>query len=383
MGGDHAPAEIVAGAIAAAAGYGMTVILTGRPQPAAPAAGQAPGGGRHHGRARRRAGRHGRGRAGELAAPPVKHRRRLPADQAGPGGGGGLGGLHRRDRRDRPAAAAIRCPGCCGPASRWCCPPGRGRRCWWTPVPSPTPSRRCWSSSPSSASPTHRWPTASRSRGWACSRSAPSREGQQAGPPGARAAGAAPPHGGLPIRFTGNIEGGDLLAGKVDVVVTDGFTGNVALKTIEGAGDFAAGLVRAALQGSRAARFGALFQQRGAARAGRAYGRRDLRRGRPARPGGHHRHRPRGLQGQGDHLGLPGWPRIWRAARSPSGSRNGSGPATGPATSCAASKAPSHHARPSHHGGAPGPSGRQGDPSYHGSEPREPGRNGHDHDQNP
>ena len=44
-----------------------------------------------------------------------------------------------------------------------------------------------------------------------------------------------PPHGGLPISFVGNIEGGDLLAGKVDVIVTDGFTGNVALKTLEGA----------------------------------------------------------------------------------------------------------------------------------------------------
>jgi len=73
---------------------------------------------------------------------------------------------------------------------------------------------------------------------------------------------AAPPHGGLPIRFTGNIEGSDLLAGQVDVVVTDGFTGNVALKTIEGAGSFATGLMRAALQGSQAARFGTLFQRR-------------------------------------------------------------------------------------------------------------------------
>jgi glycerol-3-phosphate acyltransferase PlsX len=73
---------------------------------------------------------------------------------------------------------------------------------------------------------------------------------------------AAPPHGGQPIRFTGNIEGSDLLAGKVDVVVTDGFTGNVALKTIEGAGGFATELVRAALRGSQAARFGTLFQRR-------------------------------------------------------------------------------------------------------------------------
>jgi glycerol-3-phosphate acyltransferase PlsX len=35
--------------------------------------------------------------------------------------------------------------------------------------------------------------------------------------------------------FVGNVEGRDLLAGEVDVVVTDGFTGNVALKALEGA----------------------------------------------------------------------------------------------------------------------------------------------------
>jgi glycerol-3-phosphate acyltransferase PlsX len=35
--------------------------------------------------------------------------------------------------------------------------------------------------------------------------------------------------------FVGNIEGTELLAGKCDVVVTDGFTGNVVLKTVEGA----------------------------------------------------------------------------------------------------------------------------------------------------
>lgn len=73
---------------------------------------------------------------------------------------------------------------------------------------------------------------------------------------------AAHPHGGLPIRFVGNIEGGDLLTGKVDVVVTDGFTGNVALKTIEGAATFATEQMRAALLGSRYARVGALFQRR-------------------------------------------------------------------------------------------------------------------------
>jgi glycerol-3-phosphate acyltransferase PlsX len=73
----------------------------------------------------------------------------------------------------------------------------------------------------------------------------------------------ADPHGGLPISFAGNIEGGDLLAGKVDVIVADGFTGNVALKTLEGTAGFAAAQLREVLGSSRTARFGALFQQRG------------------------------------------------------------------------------------------------------------------------
>ncbi len=38
----------------------------------------------------------------------------------------------------------------------------------------------------------------------------------------------------LPINFIGNVESRDLLTGAADVVVTDGFTGNMVLKTIEG-----------------------------------------------------------------------------------------------------------------------------------------------------
>jgi phosphate acyltransferase len=71
-----------------------------------------------------------------------------------------------------------------------------------------------------------------------------------------------PAHGGLPISFAGNVEGGDLLAGKLDVVVTDGFTGNVALKTIEGAAGFFAGQLREALAGSGTTRLGARTQRR-------------------------------------------------------------------------------------------------------------------------
>ena len=40
------------------------------------------------------------------------------------------------------------------------------------------------------------------------------------------------------INFVGNAEGSDLLTGKMDVLVTDGFSGNVMLKTVEGAAKF-------------------------------------------------------------------------------------------------------------------------------------------------
>jgi phosphate acyltransferase len=72
-----------------------------------------------------------------------------------------------------------------------------------------------------------------------------------------------PPHGALPLSFAGNVEGGDLLAGELDVIVTDGFTGNVALKTLEGSVRFAAAELRAAVTGTRAARIGTLLQRRG------------------------------------------------------------------------------------------------------------------------
>ncbi|MBE0466116.1 MAG: phosphate acyltransferase PlsX [Candidatus Desulforudis sp.] len=39
---------------------------------------------------------------------------------------------------------------------------------------------------------------------------------------------------GAPFRFTGNVEGRDLFSGHVDVIVCDGFTGNIVLKTGEG-----------------------------------------------------------------------------------------------------------------------------------------------------
>jgi glycerol-3-phosphate acyltransferase PlsX len=53
----------------------------------------------------------------------------------------------------------------------------------------------------------------------------------------------------LPINFVGNVEGRDIYSGKVDVIVADGFVGNVALKTSEGV----ANLVRATLKETLAA----------------------------------------------------------------------------------------------------------------------------------
>nr|WP_242902516.1 phosphate acyltransferase PlsX [Actinomadura terrae] len=64
------------------------------------------------------------------------------------------------------------------------------------------------------------------------------------------------------VEFAGNVEGHDLLAGEVEVIVTDGFTGNVALKTMEGTIRTAFTEIRAAMTASPAARMGALLQRR-------------------------------------------------------------------------------------------------------------------------
>jgi phosphate acyltransferase len=68
-----------------------------------------------------------------------------------------------------------------------------------------------------------------------------------------------------PIRFYGFVEGDDIAAGTVDVVVTDGFTGNVAVKTAEGTAKLFAEFLEAAFRHSLPARIGYLFA-RGALR---------------------------------------------------------------------------------------------------------------------
>ena len=62
-----------------------------------------------------------------------------------------------------------------------------------------------------------------------------------------------------PIDFRGYCEGTDLLAGELDVVVTDGFTGNVALKTMEGTARVVVEYVKEALRSSTASKIGGLL----------------------------------------------------------------------------------------------------------------------------
>ena len=63
----------------------------------------------------------------------------------------------------------------------------------------------------------------------------------------------------LPIEFCGFVEGDDIAEGTVDVIVTDGFTGNVALKTAEGTAKLVAHFLRSALRRSITGRLGALI----------------------------------------------------------------------------------------------------------------------------
>jgi phosphate acyltransferase len=59
--------------------------------------------------------------------------------------------------------------------------------------------------------------------------------------------------------FVGNVEGGDLVTGGADVVVTDGFTGNIALKVLEGTSQVLLRAIRDAATSSARAKAGGLL----------------------------------------------------------------------------------------------------------------------------
>jgi len=63
------------------------------------------------------------------------------------------------------------------------------------------------------------------------------------------------------LHYIGNVEGGDLFSGAVDVIVCDGFVGNIALKICEGLAVQIFGLLRKSLKSSLVSQFGAMLSQ--------------------------------------------------------------------------------------------------------------------------
>jgi glycerol-3-phosphate acyltransferase PlsX len=63
------------------------------------------------------------------------------------------------------------------------------------------------------------------------------------------------------VHFVGNVEGGDLFSGEVDVIVCDGFVGNIALKICEGLAFQIFGLLRKSINSSLASQVGFLFSR--------------------------------------------------------------------------------------------------------------------------
>ena len=66
----------------------------------------------------------------------------------------------------------------------------------------------------------------------------------------------------LPIHFVGNVEGREVFAGNVDVIVCDGFIGNVALKISEGVAQLIVTMLKSALQSTLSAQVGSLLSRR-------------------------------------------------------------------------------------------------------------------------
>jgi len=66
-----------------------------------------------------------------------------------------------------------------------------------------------------------------------------------------------------PLNFIGNVEGRDPIANLCDVVVTDGFTGNVYLKTVEGMGRFMKSSLRELFSTNAGTKIGYLLSKKG------------------------------------------------------------------------------------------------------------------------
>jgi phosphate acyltransferase len=285
MGGDHAPTEIVAGAVAAAAEYGIDVVLAGRTgqlrtlvathAPATPAPHRPPDGGQP--------------RQADVAARPLAERVRIVAAEDAIGMAEGALASWRRPRSSVAVACqmvrngqaqAVVSAGSTGAIVatarlRLRSQPGVIRPGLAAVLPTrPQPTLLVDAGAIADPKPEVLLQFAHLGVAYAQvafgidePRVALLTIGAEPGKGNSLARRAQellagpPPHGSLPLRYVGNVEGGDLLGGKADVIVTDGFTGNVALKAVEGAAAYAARQMNDALHSSARARFGALFQR--------------------------------------------------------------------------------------------------------------------------
>lgn len=67
----------------------------------------------------------------------------------------------------------------------------------------------------------------------------------------------------LPLNFIGNIEGRDIFSGDVDVIICDGFVGNIVLKVSEGLADFIKHMLRETLTATATRKLGYLLSKSG------------------------------------------------------------------------------------------------------------------------
>jgi phosphate acyltransferase len=66
----------------------------------------------------------------------------------------------------------------------------------------------------------------------------------------------------MPVNFTGNVEGRDVFRGEVDVIVCDGFIGNIALKISEGLVEHVGGMLKKAIKSSLTSQIGYALSKR-------------------------------------------------------------------------------------------------------------------------
>lgn len=254
MGGDHAPGELVAGAVAAARQHGVRVILAGRAGPLRDLLARHPAAGIDVVHARHAipmgdSGVRVRGQHGTSAA--------VACGLVAAGAAGALVSAGSTGGTVVTAMARLGCvPGVLRPAIA---------------VLLPTPAGTVLLDAGATADPTPEMLAQHAVLGAAYATAALGIAtptvglltiGSEPGKGNRLARRAHPLLSAAPVKFVGNVEGRDALDGAADVVVTDGFTGNVLLKAVEGSLRLALSETRAALTAGPAGALAGLANRR-------------------------------------------------------------------------------------------------------------------------